>query len=105
MLKIVFFCIASPTALDMQQCGISTVGAMAFQPVLKFNTTVSVLDLRQNPLIGKCDWNNNFNNCFKFKPRPDQSNGAVFDWMAKVIARLLLNGFGFTRVQMRMAIE
>lgn len=38
-------------ALDMQQCGISTVGAMAFQPVLKFNTTVSVLDLRQNPLI------------------------------------------------------
>jgi len=38
-------------ALDMQQCGISTVGAMAFQPVLKFNTTVSVLDLRLNPLI------------------------------------------------------
>ncbi|XP_020624782.1 centrosomal protein of 78 kDa-like isoform X2 [Orbicella faveolata] len=38
-------------ALDMQQCGISTVGAMAFQPVLKFNSTVSVLDLRVNPLI------------------------------------------------------
>lgn len=39
----------------MQQCGISTIGAMAFQPVLKFNTTVSVLDLRLNPLIGKCN--------------------------------------------------
>lgn len=42
----------------MQQCGISTVGAMAFQPVLKFNTTVSVLDLRLNPLIGECNLNN-----------------------------------------------
>lgn len=53
----------------MQQCGISTVGAMAFQPVLKFNTTVSVLDLRLNPLIGECNLNN-FNNCYKFKPKP-----------------------------------
>lgn len=44
----------SPTALDMQQCGISTEGAMAFQPVLKFNSTIYVLDLRLNPLIGKC---------------------------------------------------
>lgn len=42
----------------MQQCGISTVGAMAFQPVLKFNSTVSVLDLRLNPLIGECNLNN-----------------------------------------------
>ena len=48
----------------MQQCGISTVGAMAFQPVLKFNTTVSVLDLRLNPLIGKSDQNNIFINCY-----------------------------------------
>ena len=39
----------------MQQCGISTEGAMAFQPVLKFNTTITVLDLRLNPLIGKCN--------------------------------------------------
>ena len=39
-------------ALDMQQCGISTEGAMAFQPVLKFNSTITVLDLRLNPLIG-----------------------------------------------------
>lgn len=38
-------------ALDMQQCGVSTEGAMAFQPVLKFNTTITVLDLRLNPLI------------------------------------------------------
>ena len=47
-------CKFSPTALDMQQCGISTEGAMAFQPVLKFNSTIYVLDLRLNPLIGKC---------------------------------------------------
>ena len=39
----------------MQQCGVSTEGAMAFQPVLKFNTTITVLDLRLNPLIGKCE--------------------------------------------------
>ncbi|XP_068727831.1 centrosomal protein of 78 kDa-like [Montipora capricornis] len=38
-------------ALDMQQCGITTEGAMAFQPVLKFNSTITVLDLRLNPLI------------------------------------------------------
>ncbi|CAH3197100.1 unnamed protein product [Porites evermanni] len=38
-------------ALDMQQCGISSEGAMAFQPVLKFNSTITVLDLRLNPLI------------------------------------------------------
>ena len=44
----------SSAALDMQQCGISTEGAMAFQPVLKFNSTIYVLDLRLNPLIGKC---------------------------------------------------
>lgn len=47
-------CKFPPTALDMQQCGISTEGAMAFQPVLKFNSTIYVLDLRLNPLIGKC---------------------------------------------------
>lgn len=40
-------------ALDMQQCGISTEGAMAFQPVLKFNSTIYVLDLRLNPLIDR----------------------------------------------------
>ena len=73
-----FFCIASPIALDMQQCGISTVGAMAFQPVLKFNTTVGVLDLRLNPLIGKC----NGNNCQQLSVinlSKDESNRAVFD--------------------------
>ena len=48
-------CKFSPTALDMQQCGISTEGAMAFQSVLKFNSTIYVLDLRLNPLIGKCN--------------------------------------------------
>lgn len=38
-------------ALDMQQCGITTEGAISFQPVLKFNSTITVLDLRLNPLI------------------------------------------------------
>ena len=47
---LIFF---ASLALDMQQCGVSTEGAMAFQPVLKFNTTITVLDLRLNPLIGK----------------------------------------------------
>ncbi|EDO48167.1 predicted protein, partial [Nematostella vectensis] len=40
-------------ALDLQQCGVSTEGAMEFQPVLKFNTTITVLDLRLNPLIDR----------------------------------------------------
>ena len=37
----------------MQQCGITTEGVMYFQHVLKFNTTIAVVDLRLNPLIGK----------------------------------------------------
>ncbi|KAK3733946.1 hypothetical protein QZH41_010766, partial [Actinostola sp. cb2023] len=40
-------------ALDLQQCGISTAGALAFQSVLKFNTNITVLDLRLNPLIDR----------------------------------------------------
>lgn len=49
--ELIFF--FASLALDMQQCGVSTEGAMAFQPVLKFNTTITVLDLRLNPLIGE----------------------------------------------------
>ncbi|VDI26759.1 centrosomal protein CEP78, partial [Mytilus galloprovincialis] len=38
-------------ALDMQGCGISTTGAKSLLDVLKYNTTVVVLDVRRNPLI------------------------------------------------------
>ncbi|CAH1790143.1 unnamed protein product [Owenia fusiformis] len=40
-------------ALDMQQCGVSSQGAKALLDVLKFNTTLVVLDVRQNPLIDR----------------------------------------------------
>ena len=52
LILILYLTFSTRTALDMQQCGISTEGAMAFQPVLKFNSTITVLDLRLNPLIG-----------------------------------------------------
>ena len=41
------------TALDLQQCGISNRGALAFQALLRCNKSLAVLDLRINPLIGK----------------------------------------------------
>ena len=41
------------TALDVQQCGISNRGALAFQSLLRCNKSLVVLDLRINPLIGK----------------------------------------------------
>ena len=41
------------TALDMHGTGVSTTGAKAFLEVLKYNTTIEVLDLRRNPLIGE----------------------------------------------------
>ncbi|XP_063437894.1 centrosomal protein of 78 kDa-like [Mytilus trossulus] len=40
-------------ALDMQGCGISTTGAKSLLDVLKYNTTVVVLDVRRNPLIDR----------------------------------------------------
>ncbi|XP_069102275.1 centrosomal protein of 78 kDa-like [Argopecten irradians] len=40
-------------ALDLQGCGISTTGAKALLDVLKYNTTVVVLDVRRNPLIDR----------------------------------------------------
>uniref|UniRef100_A0A8D0LAV2 Centrosomal protein 78 n=1 Tax=Sphenodon punctatus TaxID=8508 RepID=A0A8D0LAV2_SPHPU len=39
-------------ALDLQQCGISNEGAKSFLDTLKTNTTLVVLDVRKNPLIG-----------------------------------------------------
>ena len=41
------------SALDLQQCGLSDVGAKALLDVLKYNTTIVVLDVRQNPMIGR----------------------------------------------------
>ncbi|KAJ8311456.1 hypothetical protein KUTeg_010811 [Tegillarca granosa] len=40
-------------ALDMQGTGISTTGARALLDVLKYNTTIVVLDVRRNPLIDR----------------------------------------------------
>ncbi|XP_070177691.1 centrosomal protein of 78 kDa-like, partial [Littorina saxatilis] len=40
-------------ALDLHGTGVSTSGAKAFLDVLKYNTTIEVLDLRRNPLIDR----------------------------------------------------
>ncbi|XP_027526513.1 centrosomal protein of 78 kDa isoform X5 [Neopelma chrysocephalum] len=39
-------------ALDLQQCGISSEGARSLLDALQTNTTLVVLDIRKNPLIG-----------------------------------------------------
>ncbi|ESO83029.1 hypothetical protein LOTGIDRAFT_134022, partial [Lottia gigantea] len=39
-------------ALDLQSCGISTTGARALLDVLEYNTTIVILDVRKNSLIG-----------------------------------------------------
>ncbi|NWX15649.1 CEP78 protein, partial [Aegotheles bennettii] len=39
-------------ALDLQQCGISNEGAKSLLDALQTNTTLVVLDIRKNPLIG-----------------------------------------------------
>jgi hypothetical protein len=39
-------------AIDLQKSGITNVGAKAMLEILKYNTTLVVVDLRQNPLIG-----------------------------------------------------
>ena len=41
-------------ALDLQKCGVTNAGAKALQEILKYNTTLVVVDVRQNPLIGMC---------------------------------------------------
>ncbi|NWV15482.1 CEP78 protein, partial [Ptilonorhynchus violaceus] len=40
-------------ALDLQQCGISNEGARSLLDALQTNTTLVVLDIRKNPLIGR----------------------------------------------------
>lgn len=37
----------------MQKCGLSNVGGNALLEILKYNTTLVVMDVRQNPMIGK----------------------------------------------------
>lgn len=39
-------------ALDVRQCGITNEGAKAFLHALQTNTTLMILDVRKNPLIG-----------------------------------------------------
>jgi len=39
-------------AVDLQKCGVTNSGAKALQDILKYNTTLVVVDVRQNPLIG-----------------------------------------------------
>jgi len=39
-------------ALDLQKCGMTNNGAKALQEILKYNTTLVVVDVRQNPLVG-----------------------------------------------------
>lgn len=41
------------SALDLQQSGLTNKGANALLDVLKYNTTIVVLDVRQNPMIGR----------------------------------------------------
>lgn len=38
--------------MDLQKCGVTNSGAKALQEILKYNTTLVVVDVRQNPLIG-----------------------------------------------------
>ena len=40
------------SALDLQYCGISSTGAKELCAVLRYNTCIVVLDVRNNPLIG-----------------------------------------------------
>lgn len=40
------------TALDLQDCGITTIGANYLLEGLKFNAMMHVLDVRLNPKIG-----------------------------------------------------
>lgn len=41
------------TAVDLQKCGLSDVGAKALLGALKSNITLAVLDIRRNPLVGE----------------------------------------------------
>lgn len=40
-------------ALDLQNCGITKIGAQSFNDMLLYNTTLVVLDIRANPMIDR----------------------------------------------------
>lgn len=40
-------------ALDLQQCGLTSEGAKALLEALETNRTLVVLDIRENPLVGR----------------------------------------------------
>ena len=56
-------------ALDLQKCGVTNTGAKALQEILKYNTTLVVVDVRQNPLIGMCILSCIYAACQPEKPR------------------------------------
>lgn len=39
--------------MDLQRCGLSSEGARRLLEALKTNSTLCVLDIRSNPLVGK----------------------------------------------------
>lgn len=44
---------ACGAAVDLQKCGLSSEGARHLLEALKTNSTLCVLDIRRNPLVGK----------------------------------------------------
>lgn len=42
-------------AVDLQRCGISNEGVKVLEKMLQSNSTVCVLDIRRNPLVGQSE--------------------------------------------------
>lgn len=51
--EVFFFCCVTRAAVDLQRCGLSNEGARRLLEALKTNSTLCVLDIRSNPLVGK----------------------------------------------------
>ncbi|XP_066844839.1 centrosomal protein of 78 kDa isoform X2 [Anser cygnoides] len=70
-------------ALDLQQCGISNEGARSLLDALQTNTTLVVLDIRKNPLIGLTSKKSvspgkkttSVKDCYSPKPLPPGTKG------------------------------
>jgi len=62
--------ICSRAALDLQSCGITTDGASHFQEVLRLNTTLIILDLRANALLGMDSNSGSHSKCIYLKVEP-----------------------------------
>lgn len=53
---VIIVCLCVDTvAVDLQRCGMSNEGAHVLQKMLQSNTTLCVLDIRRNPLVGQSD--------------------------------------------------